>query len=184
MKKPSALEFAILGLVRGGVPTGYAVSQVFAETPLSSFSPSPGSVYPAVKRLLKAGRLEEVLHPGDQRALRVTSEGEDAFMAWLRSPVTRTDVEREMETVFLRLAFMSGALSSIEITRFLGQLQVELAAQSERLTLYAEQMSERMSVSSALSLGAGLARVRAYALWAGQAVETLAEHSDAPEVDQ
>lgn len=184
MKGSSALEFAILGLVRSGVLTGYSVSQVFAGTPLSVFSPSPGSIYPAVKRLLKAGRLEEVPRPGSpvgtQRALRVTQAGEESFAGWLRSPVSQADVERDMETLFLRLAFMSGVLSTEEIGCFVRRLQIELDAQVERLTRYAEETSDLMPVSAALSLAAGLARVRAYAAWARDAARTVEDTRAAP----
>ena len=49
------LGHALLGLLHGSSLSGYDVRKIFTETPMGSFSNSPGAIYPALERLEKAG---------------------------------------------------------------------------------------------------------------------------------
>ena len=52
----SRLEGALLGLLHGEARSGYALRKVFQDTPMLHFSDSPGSIYPALKRLERPRR--------------------------------------------------------------------------------------------------------------------------------
>lgn len=177
MRKLTNLEHAILGLVGTGSQTGYAICQIFAETPMSGYSSSPGSIYPAIARLKSARLLTDPASESEDPpslGLHLTSAGEKAVLSWLRTPLTPNEVERDMDAVLLRFAFMSGKLPLAEIQSFLTRLASELQAQAMRLAEYAGGEVDQLSPTGRLALSAGVARVRAYADWAQDACRLLA----------
>jgi DNA-binding PadR family transcriptional regulator len=102
--KPAS--FLILGMVRLGARSGYAIKKV-ADISTRYFWPtSLAQVYPELARLEQAGLLTRQADPegGRERfAYELTDEGEAALLAWLASP-------REAEAQFrdegiLRLFF-------------------------------------------------------------------------------
>lgn len=99
----------ILGMVRLGARSGYAIKKA-ADVSTRFFWPmSLAQVYPELGRLERAGLLSrtEDSDGGRERfAYELTPEGEEALLAWMRSP-------REGETQFrdegiLRLFFADG----------------------------------------------------------------------------
>ena len=50
-RKVTQLDYAILGLLSQGPLTGYKIRMTFENTALGNFSSSPGTIYPALKRL-------------------------------------------------------------------------------------------------------------------------------------
>ncbi len=51
MTPSSSLEYALLGLLRQSPQSGYDLRKTFAATPMRHFSDSPGSIYPALRRM-------------------------------------------------------------------------------------------------------------------------------------
>lgn len=96
------LSYALLGLIRAEARSGYALRKVFETTPMGSFSSSPGSVYPALKNLQKAGVVES-RPAGKKSVFAITPGGEAAFDAWLRQPVTAGE---NTDIALLRFAFL------------------------------------------------------------------------------
>jgi DNA-binding PadR family transcriptional regulator len=108
----SALEYAVLGLLAEGPKSGYDVRRVFATTAMRMYSDSPGSIYPALRRLarrkLVVARRERT---GRRRTEYALSPGGRALVRrWLSQPVTAADVTRNDGSLELKLAFMSGLL--------------------------------------------------------------------------
>jgi len=70
----TTLEYALLGLLDRQPSSGYDIARRFAETPLAHFSSSPGAIYPALRRLERAGmvdgRLARIMHEGRRDVLR------------------------------------------------------------------------------------------------------------------
>ena len=54
-KEPTPLEFALLGLMHPEPMSGYDLRKIFMTTALGNYSSSPGAIYPALRRLEKAG---------------------------------------------------------------------------------------------------------------------------------
>ena len=76
MKTASTLEFALVGLLRQKVQSGYDLRKTFTETAMRHYSDSPGSIYPALKRLQARGWIEA--EPKDSRgreAFHLSQEG-------------------------------------------------------------------------------------------------------------
>jgi len=49
------LDYALLGLLNKRPAAGYALRRLFQTTPLGVYSDSPGSIYPALRRLHRLG---------------------------------------------------------------------------------------------------------------------------------
>src|SRR5580658_800701 len=114
IENKSTLEYALAGLLRHKPQSGYDLRKTFTTTGMRHYSDSPGSIYPALKRLVTRGWIEAV--PGDteqndprkRQLFAITATGKEALVAWLRQPVTREDVILRVSELILRFAFMDG----------------------------------------------------------------------------
>lgn len=105
--KISTLGYALLGLITAKPETGYALRKVFESTPLGKFSSSPGSIYPALGKLVKEGLLEiRPPNEGGKNLHHITHGGSLALESWLKAPVTIDEVAKNVEHVLLRFAFL------------------------------------------------------------------------------
>lgn len=86
------LEGAILALLgTDGPMTAYAVRKVFLDSPSSFWSGSAGAIYPALKRMEKAGLVQSEDATRGHRAasaLSLTPEGRAAAHAWSSDAAT------------------------------------------------------------------------------------------------
>lgn len=88
--KLRTISYLVLGMVRFGATSGYAIKKA-ADAGTSAFWPtSLAQVYPELAKLEAAGLL--VRHDDSQgarsrAAYELTEAGEEALLAWLRSPV-------------------------------------------------------------------------------------------------
>jgi DNA-binding PadR family transcriptional regulator len=103
--KPSS--YLILGLVRGGMTSGYAIKQFIQENRMEVFwATTFAQVYPELAQLEEAGYLTHSDDPHgarQRRAYVLTPEGERALMSWLRKEAL-PEMELRDEGL-LRLAF-------------------------------------------------------------------------------
>jgi DNA-binding PadR family transcriptional regulator len=80
------LDNCILGVVwREGPMSAYDVRNRFAQSTTVAWSSSTGTVYPAIKRLVKAGLLNASARSGprNRQSLALTSPGMKALCQWL-----------------------------------------------------------------------------------------------------
>ena len=99
----SLLEFALLGLVHDHQPCcGYDLRKIFTETPMGSFSDSPGSIYPALARLERAklirGRVESSSAVRRRKVFRLSPSGRIELSRRLERPITQSDLARDAGT--------------------------------------------------------------------------------------
>lgn len=97
-------------LHRAGPTTAYAVRQEFARSPSSHWSGSAGAVYPALRRLEKAGAVASQAVPDSGRQARqysLTEVGQEMLRTWLLSPVTSADAAYLFDPIRLRVFFFS-----------------------------------------------------------------------------
>jgi len=130
MAAASPLEFALLGLLRQQPQSGYDLRKVFATTPLRHYSDSPGSIYPALRRLAARRWIASEAESGNGRKRRVfapTRAGTRALTDWLRQPITRDDVIYRADELHLRFAFLDGNVDRHVSIHFLEELERELA---------------------------------------------------------
>src|SRR5713101_7070192 len=85
--KPSA--YLILGMLRGGIGTGYAIKRAVDRSTRFFWATSFAQVYPELARLQDQGYItgRDEPHGGrPRRNYRITKKGERALDDWLRSP--------------------------------------------------------------------------------------------------
>jgi len=125
------LSYALLGLVRMQPRSGYALRKVFETTPLGDYSSSPGSIYPALKSLEKAGmvRTRDAHDVRGKGLYHLTAAGEDALHKWLRAPVG------DLGEAMLRFAFF-GADDLDAIPPFLDSFEAAAEAQAVGLAAF------------------------------------------------
>ncbi len=118
---PGTLSFLLLGVVDGQPCSGYDLRRLFQDTPIGSFSDSPGSIYPALRALARRGLVRSTIDASarlrPRQVYRVTAAGRAALVDWLREPVVGRQVLRDPDLFAAKLAFMSGRLRAPEISR-------------------------------------------------------------------
>jgi DNA-binding PadR family transcriptional regulator len=173
--KPDAtpLGYALLGLLRGRPQTGYALRMVFERTPMAIYSSSPGSIYPALKKLESAGLVCRAAHAQGPR-FQLTSEGETALERWLREPVTVDQIATDRSVVLLRFAFLQDQPDEALTHSFLKAFEAAARRHGEELEAFlAGPEGLGMSLHSRVAVEHGIAQAAVSASWAGAARQKL-----------
>lgn len=102
-----ASSYLILGLVRGGVTSGYAIKSFIQQQRMEMFwATTFAAVYPELAQLEGDGYLTHTEDPQgarQRRAYSLTAKGERTLMSWLRR--TRVPPMELRDEGLLRLAF-------------------------------------------------------------------------------
>jgi DNA-binding PadR family transcriptional regulator len=187
MKSSSTLEMALLGLLHQKPQSGYDLRKTFATTAMRHYSDSPGSIYPALRRLEGRGWIEaagqahtrpseEPVNARGRQDFRISEAGKLILIAWLEAPVTYSDVQMRMSETLLRFAFMDGAVPRSIALRFLDQFARELAVYAGELRVQFEKSSSRMRINTGLlAFQSGIEGMEAQISWAKKARAQLAE---------
>lgn len=173
----TTLELALVGLVAGEPRSGYDARKVFEETALGHFSASPGAIYPALRRLEKAGLLSgKVERKGTLRprkVYRLTPQGEGALKARLSRPVTRDDIVWHMDDLMLRFAFMDPLVGREATLEWLEQMADQIEGYLPELEGQRAEQEETGTACSRLAVQQGIDTYRATARWARRATREL-----------
>lgn len=120
--KLSPTSYLVLGMVRLGVSSGYAIKKV-ADGSTQNFWPiSLALVYPELARLEAAGLLNRRNDPRGGRArsaYTITARGEKALGAWLRSPKVAPVQIRDEAMLKLFLADALGEEDQLQLVKAL-----------------------------------------------------------------
>jgi DNA-binding PadR family transcriptional regulator len=103
--EPTAVTWALLGLIRVGPRSGYDLKRAVDRTIRHFWAASYGQIYPELRRLEAAGWIEGKDAGNGGRARRVfeiTRAGERALEGWLHGSETRIELRDES---LLRLFF-------------------------------------------------------------------------------
>ena len=172
MANASALELALIGLLKQKPQSGYDLRKQFTATPMRHFSDSPGSIYPALRRLQARGWI--VVSADEQgrkrQVYRVSAAGHKAFGAWLKQPPTREEIIWRLGEVMLRFAFQDGNVPRPTTSRFLAAFEQELAAYVRELREYAKRSGLADQASTgALAFASGIEGYEAQLVWVKRA---------------
>jgi DNA-binding PadR family transcriptional regulator len=169
----SLLGHALLALVYQQPMSGYDLRKMFAESHLQHFSSSPGSIYPALKRLEKDGLIEGVTEQLDtlrpRRVYHLTKEGTQALRRWLERPVTRKDVINNTRELTLRFAFMGQLLDDEATVQFLNAVIGELAPYVDELDDFTATEISDLPLHGRLAIESGVDSYRSFLKWARKA---------------
>jgi len=181
MNSTSTLEFALFGLLRQKAQAGYDLRKTFTETPMRHYSDSPGSIYPALRRLQARGWIEAA--PKDRRGREVfqpSPAGVTAFVEWLSRDLTYNDVAWRLKELMLRFAFMDGNVPRSTALRFLEQFEREFSVYVGKMRAQFDEMSARFPVHTGLlAFQSGIEGMEAQLSWARQARRRLEEDAKA-----
>ena len=170
------LGYALLGLLHEAPFSGYGIRKMFANSPMGSFSDSPGAIYPALQRLEKAGLIRGRVEDGSdlrrKKTFRLTEPGMAALKQWLKQPVTREDVIRSIDELMLRFSFMDNGLGEAATVRFLKSFRKELVNYIPSLREYLNSNRAKMPRSGILALESGMRSYEALIEWCDHAIKT------------
>ncbi len=169
-----------MGLLKQNAQSGYDLRKVFANTPMRHFSDSPGSIYPALRRLQQRKWLAATAADGSARkrqVFRITRAGERSLVEWLSKPVTRDDVIWGVEELILRFAFLDGSVERAVTARFLEELETELGKYLAELKQYAKNFGPEIRFTTgAMAFQSGIQKYEAQLAWTRQARRELKEN--------
>jgi DNA-binding PadR family transcriptional regulator len=145
----TTLDLTILGLVLQTPLSGYGIRMMFEKTALASYSSSPGSIYPALARMIRLGMLTKKKgSTGKQELFFITKKGKTTLTQWVTQPLTKMDVVRNMDILVLRFAFMDLLASKTEKRKF-------LQAFREILTTYIQELEDYLAANAPTMLPSG-----------------------------
>ena len=176
------LSYALLGLIRLRQPcSGYDLRGFFAGQPMATFSDSPGSIYPALKRLAQSGlvrcALDETSLVRRRKLYRLSSKGKKAFERWLTFAINADDALRRMPELLLRLSFMEDCLGARACELFLKSLAASLQECSTMLQEHLKSIEAQLSRSARLASRSAIMGYECQAAWARMALEEYQKRS-------
>jgi len=126
---------------------------------MGSFSDSPGTIYPALRRLQSKGLVKsgKVASPGRRRQLvTLTPKGTTELKKWIRRPVTRQDVISGLREFMLRFAYSEPVIGASVTIELLNGLKAELGAVVRGLHDQMNTPKPGMPLSGTLALESGV----------------------------
>ncbi|TDI71600.1 MAG: PadR family transcriptional regulator [Bacteroidetes bacterium] len=169
--KPTLLDHAILGLISTAPMSGYAIRKVFETTAMGNYSSSPGTIYPALKRLQKLRLVEKKKsEEDDKNKFFITSQGKPIFKAWLTKPLDQNDVARKLDEILLRFGFMDTLLNKQEKVVFLESLCDLLTDYTGQLEAYHKREYDNLPLHGRLAFEHGIESYKTTLKWCEKAL--------------
>lgn len=169
-------EHVLLGYIARRPESGYGLKKRFGRTPLGVYRPSPGALYPALRRLVGRGLLI-MDEPADKsrahRIYRATDEGRAIYLAWLRAPIDPETVGGDLALHIMRFAMMGEELPAADSRAFLTALADALDRSIDGVENYIAAGEAPATRNVTLALEHGIATQRASRDWARAALRDL-----------
>ncbi|HZD68147.1 MAG TPA: PadR family transcriptional regulator [Actinomycetes bacterium] len=183
----TGFEQVLLGVIADEPRSGYGLKRMFNASPASVYQPSPGALYPALRRLERRGLLyvEQTVSRGRRplHLYHVTEAGRAAHLDWLRQPVVPATVASDLGLHLMRFALMENQLAREDVLAFLKSLADALDSFVSGMEQYLASGVQSSRPDAQLALEHGIAIHRASLQWTRSAMATLAEPaSDQPEL--
>ncbi len=143
-----SLRYALLAILRVGPQSGYELQKQFSVSAGLVWHAPDSQIYPELRKMANEGLIDAEDQARGERGMRrlyhVTAAGEQAFSAWMNSPL---DYQRFRDPAHLRAAYLESALPEsartflrghithweTELTRFQGELDHIAAMDSPML---------------------------------------------------
>jgi DNA-binding PadR family transcriptional regulator len=173
----TSFEHVLLGLICLSPSSGYDLKRIFAATPMGTYQPGSGALYPALRRmeakgLVRANPDTAGKSARHRRVYELTQAGRAAHMTWLRMPVEPATVSQDLGLHLMRFVMMEHLVPRDEVLGFLHDLQEALAAFIAQLERY-PAVAHVNEIHPHLALDHGLAVHRASLHWAEHTIVAL-----------
>ncbi len=167
------IDYTILGLLQQQPRTGYGIRKIFETTALGNFSSSPGTVYPAIRKLKKLGFIIDEDRRGRGSTMKITGAGVTALKAWLLLPVKKEDITRSANLLILRFAFMDDLIDMTSRVGFLEGFVHQITMYLEELNIFYQKNADTLPVQGRIAFEHGLMQYQAHLKWGIHALKTL-----------
>lgn len=178
----TSLEYVVIGLIGMEPQSGYSIVSYFDEG-MYSWSASPGSIYPILKRLEKqgiiTGQLEMEYETRPRKVYTLTSLGEKLLDDWLREVPKVRPFYEQREMALLRFQFMESRLKLPEVIQWLeNYLDVIRVTDAHRQVVHAGVLAAMDeyglgSVHKQLVLEATIMEINAMRTWLEMSIARL-----------
>lgn len=170
--KTTTLDYAILGLLLESPRTAYAIRKAFEETALGNFSSSPGTIYPATKRL-KQLKLISNKKDGAGNILLITDKGRSKMKVWLSQPITSKEIEKQSTLLILKFAFMDHLVSQPIKVNFLRSMIDLTDTYIKTLEQYEKSYAKTLPLHGKLAFEYGVKQFKTQLTWAKSALKKI-----------
>jgi len=172
--KPTLLDFAILGLIQDQPLSGYGIRKVFEETAMGNYSNSPGTIYPAIKRLEKFELVEKIIQKdNNKKGFHITKKGLLQLKQWLVQPIEKKEVEKKTDELLLRFAFMENLVSKEQKILFIHSFHDLLKTYIQDLQDYYSNESDSMPLHARLAFQHGIESNKTTLKWCKNTIKAL-----------
>jgi len=172
--KPTLLDYAILGLIQDNPLSGYGIRKMFEETALGSYSSSPGTIYPALKRLQKGMLIEKESNENTSKSyFKITKKGISILKKWFVKPIEKVEVEKKTGELLLRFGFMEALIEKEQRINFLTSFRDLLIIYLSELQEYYNNESENMPLHGKLAFQYGIDSNKTALNWCEKAISQL-----------
>lgn len=173
--KPTLLDYAILGLIQDQPLSGYAILKIFEETALGNYSSSPGTIYPALKRLQKFEVVKKTEQAKTSKTcFEITPNGILILQEWFSKPIEKIDVQKKTDELLLRFGFMETLVAKKERIHFLTSFHSLLHECIKELQEFYTKESNTMPLHGRLAFQFGIDSNKTALKWCKKAIAQLA----------
>ena len=173
--KPTLLDYAILGLIQDQPLSGYAIRKLFEETALGNYSSSPGTIYPALKRLQKFKLVKKNAQSKvTKTCFKITTKGILILQKWFLKPVEKIEVEKKTSELLLRFGFMEVLVDKKQKIIFLTSFRDLLNIYIKELQAFYNKESDKMPLHGRLAFQYGIDSNKTTLKWCKKAISQLA----------
>lgn len=172
--KPTLLDYAILGLIQEKPLSGYGIRKLFEESALGNYSSSPGTIYPALKRLQKFELVKKITQSTTTTArFQITTRGGVILKKWLIKPIEKNDVEKKIDELLLRFAFMETLADKKQKIDFLTSFRDLLNTHIQELQAFYNIESNNMPLHGRLAFQYGIDSNKTTLKWCKKIISHL-----------
>ena len=141
---------------------------------MKTYSDSPGAIYPALRRLEKAGLIRGTIEEGSglrrRKIFRLTPKGHAELKKWIVLPITREDLASGLKTIMLRFAFSEIAIGAAASLAILRSLEAALQPHLQHLREQLQAMKPVTPTSARLALECGIRSYESLFDWTHYAI--------------
>lgn len=177
MRQLTNLEYLLLSLLQQKPASGYTLRKQFASTPLGHYSDSPGSIYPALKRLEQRRLIRPVKqHPASGRGTQLFGATPKALVelrAWAHGAITREEMRADVQSLMLRFVVCAQLFGESAAHKFILQFESRVHEVIQELDAYLRGAGKDLPQAGRLAVEQGLEGYLTLARWAARVGKEL-----------